>query len=52
MQPFYIITCPCMQVVTYNANLQQLANIRVNFVYNDAGYITVTSSVRNMNVKW
>jgi hypothetical protein len=40
------------QVVTYNANLQQLANIRVNFVYNDAGYITVTSSVRNMNVKW
>jgi hypothetical protein len=40
------------QAVTYNANLKQLANIRVNFEYNNAGFITVTSSIRNMNVKW
>ena len=31
---------------------KQVANIRVNFEYNDAGYISVTSSITNMNVKW
>ena len=40
------------QVVTFNANSQQVANALVEFTFNDAGYIDVTSSVTNLNVKW
>jgi hypothetical protein len=28
------------QAVTYNANLQQMANVMLEFTFNDAGYIT------------
>ena len=42
------------QVVTYNANLKQLANIRVNFVYNDAGQglTLVHFSAQRKHILW
>lgn len=40
------------QAVTYNPNKKQLANVKLEFEFNDAGYITVQHRITNMNVKW
>ena len=40
------------QTVTFNANLKQVANALIEFTFNGAGTIDVTSSVTNLNVKW
>ena len=40
------------QAVTYNANLKQLANVRVNFEFNSAGFIALSSDITTINVKW
>lgn len=40
------------QAVTYNANLRQLANVMVIFNFTEAGDLSVSHKITNMNVKW
>lgn len=40
------------QAVTYNPNLRQLANVMVIFNFTEAGDLSVSHKITNMNVKW